>query len=243
MRATILGFVLGGVCYGQLSATVGPSPAPVNGYIAVSIANDTTTTYQLPTPCEFQVRDSNNVVVYDPGCPPIIVTLFPGAVHTVGWLTTGFAAGTYFVDVFLPNGTISTIPATLDPAIQAGLVERGPLRIGTTRGIFMDSPGDGGFDYLMAASGPPVSGGIPTCAGLVPLEMDSLLLLSLGPNQYFSGFNGTVNPTGQVWTAWVTVPNDPTLIGIQFYLCAVVRDWTAPCVVRTIAAAHLVQIV
>jgi hypothetical protein len=52
-----------------------------------------------------------------------------------------------------------------------------------------------------------------------------------------------VNPTGQVWTAYVTTPNYPNLIGVQVHVAAVVLDASMPCTVRTITAPFSFQIV
>jgi hypothetical protein len=147
-------------------------------------------------------------------------------------------AGTYSVEAFLPAG-ITTATVVLDPAVEAGIVTLGPTRIGMTRQVFLGAPQDGGFQYVMGASGPPVSGGIPTCHGLVPLELDALLTLSLGPNPFFANFSGVLSNTGISTLPTITVPNDPNLIGLFFFMAFVALDPNAACPVRSISAPYV----
>jgi hypothetical protein len=240
-REVLFSFVLvGSMAVGQVTATVGPSPAPPGGLVGVTIVNDTAATVTLADPCSFQVRDSSGMVIFHPPCIQVPANLFPGAVLANSWPQQDdnaqqVAAGTYTVDVFLPAGTVSTA-VTIAPNVQAAMTTIGPTRIGKTRQLFLTSPQDGGFPYVVGASGPPVSGGIPTCHGLVPLEVDAILMLSLGPNPFFSNFTGTLDFFGNSPAPLVTVPNDPTLIGVSFNLAFVTLAPNAACPVRSISA-------
>jgi hypothetical protein len=239
--------VIASAAAGQVAITVGPSPAPVGCPVAISVANDTNLAITLANPCPYQVRNAGGQVIFSPFCIQIIVNVNPGAVFTAYWPQTDnnglqVAPGTYTVDVFLPGGMASAT-VTIDNLVPAGLGQLGPARIGTTRHFYLCSPQDGGFAYLMGASGLPVSGGIPTCGGVVPLEPDAILMLSLGPNPFFSGFSGALPNSGSSTVPTVSVPFDPAIVGATFAAAYVVLDPAAPCVVRTVSALLLVQIV
>jgi hypothetical protein len=238
-------FLLCACAFAQVTSTVGPSPAPVGGFIAVSIANDTATNVSLPSPCAFLVRDAVGTVYFDPAqCPPINVVVPAGTVWTLGWIA-GVPPGNYLVDVFIPGQPITTTPLVIDASVEAAIAQRGPMKIGTTRSFLLDSPADPAFQYLMAASGPVVSGGIPTCAGVVQLEDDPLLQLSLGPNPFFSSFTGFLNPTGQGWSPTVNIPNEPSLVGVQVTFAFIVLDTNLMpgCTIRSISAPIQLTIV
>jgi hypothetical protein len=235
--------LLGSAVLGQVSLTAGPSPAPMGCPIPIVIANDTASNITLPNPCPYHVKDAGGTVVFSPICIQIIVDLPPGGALISFWqqqddFGVQVPPGTYTVEALLP-GVIMSAPVTLDPTVQAALIPLGPTRIGQTRQVFLGAPLDGGFPYLMGASGPPVSGGIPTCAGLVPLELDAILMLSLGPNPFFANFSGTLSNSGISTLPTITLPNDPGIIGLSFYLAFVVLDPVGACPVRTISAPYL----
>lgn len=233
--------------FGQVAVTMGPSPAPVGCAVAVSVANDTPSAIVLPNPCLFRVRNENGGVVFTSVCDQTaMVPVYPGTAFTVMWQQVDDSgnqvpAGTYLVDVFFAGGT-STSSIMIDAATHAGIGQLGPTRIGTTRSLWLGAPGGTGLPYLMAASGPVTSGGIKTCGGVVPLEVDSLFEWSLEPSPFFSNFSGILQDKPTSTSPSITVPNDPALKGVKFVLAFVVLDPNAPCVVRTISAQHLIVI-
>jgi hypothetical protein len=238
--------VLGTWLPGQVSVTVGPSPAPVGSAIAISVANDTAKPIFLPTPCPFSIRDEHGRVLFTPSCIPAGVPVPPGSVFTVMWDQVDDSgqkvpAGTYLVDVFFPGGT-STSSLVIDSKTRAGIAQIGPVRVGTTRSLYLAAPGSAGMPYVVGASGASTASGIQSCGGVVPLAADSLLELSLGPNPYFTNFAGLMEGMPTSTSPAVTVPNEPSLAGVKFLLAFVVIDPAAECAVRTISAPLLVVI-
>jgi hypothetical protein len=96
--------------------------------------------------------------------------------------------------------------------------------------------------FLMAASFSPVTSGIQTCAGVVPLAQDGLLELSLGPNPFFSNFAGILEGMPTATAPAITVPNDPSLRGVKFVVAFAVFDSAAACGIKTISAPLLLMI-
>jgi hypothetical protein len=232
----------------QVAVSVGPSPAPVGCAVAISVSNDSGSAIALPNPCPFRVRNESGGAVFTPACDQMAITpVFAGSVFTAMWHQVDDSgnqvpAGMYLVDVLFPGGT-STTSLMIDAATQAGIGQVGPTRIGTTRSLWLCAPGSIGLPYLMAASGPAPSGGIRTCAGVVPLEIDPLFEMSLGANPFFSNFSGILQEKPTESAPSITVPNEPALIGVKFVIAFVVIDSNAPCVIRTISAPHLIFIV
>lgn len=249
-RTLVAVLVVTAAAASQVGVTVGPSPAPLGSQIAISVANDTNSAIFLSNPCPYQVKNAAGAVIYSPFCIQIIVNVNAGAVFTTYWpqidnSNIQVAPGTYFVDVFFPGGT-STTSIVIDNVTQAGAAQLGPTRPGTNRHLYLTSKptnGDGGYMYLMAASGLPVSGGIPTCGGVVPLENDAILQLSLMPNPYLLGFSGSLGNTATSTTPSINVPNVPGLSGAVFTVAWVVLDPSAPCIVRRISAPLLILVV
>jgi len=249
-RSLIAVLVFTAAAASQIGVTVGPSPAPIGSQIAISVANDTNGAIFLSNPCPYQVRNSVGQVIYSPFCIQIIVNVNAGAVFTTYWpqidnSNTQVAPGTYFVDVFYPGGTSSN-SIVIDNVTQAGAAQLGPTRPGTNRHLYLTSKpanADGGYAYLMAASGLPLSGGIPTCGGVVPLENDAILQLSLMPNPFLLGFSGSLSNTATSTAPSINVPNAPGLTGVVFTVAFVVLDPSAPCIVRRISAPLLIMVV
>ena len=230
---------------GQVSVRVAPSPAPVGCQVVITIANDTSMPIILSNPCPYQIRNPAGIVIFNPTCLQVTWTVNPGAVHPMTWnqVDNGSAQvppGTYTVEVFLPGG-MSTVTVQIDATVLAGIGERGAIRIGTTRNLQLCSPLDPSKTYLIGAS--LGLGAIPTCNGVVPLQADFLLALSLGPNPYFGNFTGTLFANGSTVVPAVTMPLDPTLIGAGFIVAFVVLDPTSPCIVARISAPHIIIVV
>lgn len=93
---------------------------------------------------------------------------------------------------------------------------------GTTVGIEVHAPADVGSPYLIA-------GAFGTNPGTnfgwlhIPLNPDPMLQLTLTPNQFCVGFQGTIPPSG-VADAQVILPPYPFLNGLEFNLAAMVID-------------------
>jgi hypothetical protein len=232
---------------GQVSVTVGPSPAPVGAPIAITVANDTNAGIFLPSPCPYHVRNSVGTTIFTPICIQIIVNIPAGQVFTAMWPQVDDGGqqvppGTYFVDVNFPGGT-STTSIVIDAATQAGAAQLGPTRTGTSRHLYLvSSPADAGHAFIMGASMFPSQGGIATCGGTVPLQADAVLQLSLGPNPYFVGFSGVLGNTASTTDPVINVPNIPGLTGVTFVTAFVVLDPNAPCIIRRISAPLLIAV-
>jgi hypothetical protein len=247
LRTLGLMLVSAAVLCGQVSVTVGPSPAPVGAPIAITVANDTNAGIFLANPCPYHVRNSTGATIYSPICIQIIVNIAPGEVFTTLWPQvddsgTQVPPGTYFVDVNFPGGTSST-SVVIDAATQAGAAQLGPTRTGTSRHLYLVStPADAGHAYLVGASNFPTQGGIVTCGGTVPLQNDALLQLSQTPNPYFGAFSGNLGNTASTTDPVINVPNIPGLNGATFVVAFVVLDPNAACIVRRISAPLLIVV-
>ena len=211
----------------------------------ITIANDTLVPVILSSPCPYQIRNPAGTVIFNPTCLQVTWTVNPGAVHSMTWNqvdngSSPVPPGIYSVEVSLPGG-MSTVSVQIDATVLAGIGERGAVRIGTTRTLQLCSPLDPSKTYVIGAS--LGLGAIPTCNGVIPLQEDWLLALSLGPNPYFGNFTGTLFANGSTLVPAVTMPLDPTLIGASFILAFVVLDPTLPCTISRISAPHIIIVV
>ncbi len=240
-NAAILFALLAAAATAQVSATVAPQQAPVGNPIAVTIANDTAATIFTGV-CPFTVRTQGGTPVYTPFCIAIVVPVNPGTVFTTYWNQVNDAnqqvpAGIYLVDVLVPGGGLTTVSVTITNGVGATIAPLGPIRIGTTRQLDFESPADANRPYVAAASFPPLAGGIVTCGGLIPLQLDAVFTLSTSPNPIFLNFSGNLNGVGATQSPTVVTPNLPQIVGTALIIDYVVLDLSAPCVVRRIAQA------
>lgn len=102
------------------------------------------------------------------------------------------------------------------------LTATGSAAPGTTLGLGLSAPAFPGTAYLMGASGSAATG-IPTPYGLVPLDLDPLLMAVDQLPQVFMGFTGTLDGAGQAAPA-VAVPAVPGLSGLELFLAGVLVD-------------------
>lgn len=102
------------------------------------------------------------------------------------------------------------------------LVPDGFFIVGTTTVVTVQAPADVGSSYIVAAafdSNPGFSvGGVH-----IPLNPDPLFWATLMANPFTLGFQGSI-PAGGSAPAQVILPPDPALIGVEFYLAAVLLD-------------------
>jgi hypothetical protein len=99
----------------------------------------------------------------------------------------------------------------------------GLFRPGTASSVMLAFPSDGLRFYQLGAS-TGISPGIPTSAGVIPLNPDPLLALSLlGSPSLFPGFAGKLDAQGNA-LAGITLPALPALKGFVFYLAALTHD-------------------
>ena len=229
----------------QLDATVGPSPAPLGAPISVAVSNDTPALVGTGV-CNFAVQDANgNPVFTFIACPEILALIPAGEVFVNSWnqlddLGNPVPAGSYTVDVFLPDGTTKSFPLTLG-GVDAAATLHGVPRIGTTRALRLVSPLDPGFPYVAAASGA-VAPGIATCAGALPIAPDFLFLLSLSGSSAFQNFAGTLDGTGESVDPQVSIPPSPALVGLPLAFAFLTLDLAQPCPVRRISAPLAVTV-
>ena len=111
----------------------------------------------------------------------------------------------------------------------------GTPTIGAPLQLRFMSPTDAGLAYqaaLSTATTPPVQIGD---GRIIHLALSPILSYSMMPMQpHFSGFSGTLDATG-VASGTVSVPNDPNLVGLQFYLAFLALDPNAPSGIRHIS--------
>ena len=146
--------------------------------------------------------------------------------------------GTYTVELTTTTPPASTRAlVTIDPVVDAALVQLGVSKVGTTRNLALCAPSAANLKYLAAASAGTATG-IPTCAGTFPLDPDGILAASLSPsNPFFLGFTGSLDWQGVSKAPAIAIPDDPGLTGIAFYAAFATLDPAAPCVVTAISAA------
>jgi hypothetical protein len=92
-----------------------------------------------------------------------------------------------------------------------------PVTVGGFTSLTFTAPGYAGVPYLAAASFGN-SPGTPTASGIVPLNFDGLMTLSLALPTVFVNFAGVISPTTSTAPGLIFIPNDPTYVGISFYV-------------------------
>jgi len=245
MRSTtFFSLVLASVSFGQLHAVVGPLVLPIGCPFVIGVSNDTPV-QQWVSACPYQIKDATGTVVSPGGCPGIVFPLNPGETLTFSWpQIDGFGnplpPGAYTVEGNL-LGTPFSHQVVIGGA-DAAVSLLGVPKIGTTRGLQLCAPMDGGAIYVAGAA--LSATGIPTCGGTVPLAMDPLLTISIDPtNPVFLNFAGTLDSAGMSMVPQLALPNLPAIVGAQFVLSFIVADPLGPCVVQRIAAPLVVTIV
>jgi hypothetical protein len=218
--------VLGAPVLAQTSLSFGPEVAPVGCPVVRTLSNDNT--FDLMWDPTLIVTDVNGApVVTIPGGP---VVVGPGQSSTSTWMQQNSAGnqvapGSYFV-----NGT----PVTVGGA-DTGIVRLGGAKTGTARPIMLCSPLDAGRPYRLLASTSSTTG-IPTCAGVIPLDRSRLLALSRSARGIFQDFAGTFDAQGLSTGPVFAIPPDAGLAGLNVTLAFLVLDPAGPCPVRRISA-------
>lgn len=92
-----------------------------------------------------------------------------------------------------------------------------PIPVGGFTSLTFHAPGSEGLPYLAAASFGNTPG-IPTASGVVPLNFDGLMSLSLSLPSVFVNFSGLISATTGTAPGLIFIPNDPAFVGISFYV-------------------------
>jgi len=103
-------------------------------------------------------------------------------------------------------------------------------RVGGVVTFTLNVPTEANRAYVMAGSFGSQPGLSVTAGRIIPLNLDPLLLISLGQNNpTFSGFIGTLTLTGQaIPNPFVAIPAINGLIGQQWFFASVTVNPTAP---------------
>jgi len=224
----------------QLTASVGPTEAPLGGRVAITMSNDSGVDYLVGQACPYNVRTLAGSLVYSIDCPTFVATPLPaGEVLTFYWeqLDDTFSpvpAGDYVVDVELPDGTNPSFTITIG-GTPAGITMLGAPLLGASRALYLSSPGDPGELFGVAASGS-TAPGIPTCAGTIPLFPDGVFLASLQPSGVFQNFTGALDGLGTSTSPVVSIPTIPSLAGASLSFDFLVLDLAASCPIQTISS-------
>jgi hypothetical protein len=122
-----------------------------------------------------------------------------------------------------------------------GLTSNGFAGITSTMQLLFSDPASSGLSYYGAASFGSTPG-IPVDTRVIPLNVDLLLLLSLGGfPPIFNGYVGVLDANG-VSPGSIAPPNLPAIVGLQFVNAFVVLDPSAPSGIRTISNALEVKV-
>jgi len=117
----------------------------------------------------------------------------------------------------------------------------GPFTVGQSTRIRIAAPIAKLSPYVLAASWSDVFGIRLADGRRIPLDVDSLMLLSLTVPAIFQDFMGRLNASG-VADATLNVPPAPALRGVKFRIGFITVDPLAPTGIRVISAARDVQI-
>jgi len=219
-----------GVAHGQLGYVHGPELAPLGAPVHLTISNDRDRPVYYD-PCAFAVFDVLGEPVYAPPCEPI-VELRPGETYVHTWPQVDDAGHAVLPGIYAlgdPHG-----PAVIVGGSDAAIVPLGAPKLGTARPLALSSPLDPGFPYLLAASSSSAVG-LPTCAGVVPLDPGPILALSLSRDTFLHDALGLLDATGRTTAPLLVLPPSPELAGARLVLAFVVLDPGAPCAVRRIS--------
>jgi hypothetical protein len=110
----------------------------------------------------------------------------------------------------------------------------GDARPGNTYFLDLDVPSAPNLQYVMAAS-LGVRPGIALPDGrTIPLNIDPILLLSLGTPSIFQNFQSTLDPVGHA-TANFNIPLIGALTGVRLYFAYVLIDPPSPSGIRLVS--------
>ncbi len=103
------------------------------------------------------MRTPSGQLVYDIDCPTFVPVPLPaGSVANFWWplydnTFTPVPAGDYVITVEMPDGTLPSHPVTVG-GTDAGVAFLGAPLLGTTRGMYLEAPGQSFVPYILAAS-------------------------------------------------------------------------------------------
>jgi hypothetical protein len=223
----------------QLTASVQPA-APLGGTVAITMSNDSAIDELVGQACPYNVYTPAGAVVYSIDCPTFVATPLPaGTVLNFFWdqyddTFTQVPAGDYVVEVELPDGTTPTFKLSIG-GTPAGIALLGAPLLGAKRSFFLQSPGDPGGFYAMAAS-TATAPGIPTCGGTIPLVPNGVFAASLSGGSTFVSFSGLLDGVGATTDPLVAIPTLPSLAGATIVFDFLVLDFGQPCPIQTISA-------
>lgn len=234
-----------------VNVTVGPSPAPPGCDVSFTLSHDGPG-FVSAMGCPIRIFDQEMNLVADPNCgSPASVAIGPWGWITYTWDQRDLAgqqvpAGRYIVE-FSYDFQAPTFHSFAVGPVEANLVLEGtpatkdPIG-GGDRNFYLCAPQDGGEIYWLLASLTD-DVGIATCGGTFPLDQDPLLQASLQPNSLFLGSLGFLGADGTSRNPRIPLPDDPSLIGIEFATAFMVLDFDEPCFVRRVSESYTMTVV
>jgi hypothetical protein len=137
-----------------------------------------------------------------------------------------FSAQDYPNDDIVEAGVDDFEVKTFEAPISLALA--GPPAVGTTVGIDVDAPSDGGLKYILVASRstwpPVIYDGV-----IIPVNNDNIFQKSRDPgSKVFNNFTGFLNGAGYSGAPSIKIPNNAGLIGMELFLAAVTLEAGGP---------------
>ncbi|MCZ6597479.1 MAG: hypothetical protein O7B99_07570 [Planctomycetota bacterium] len=240
LRVTTALALVGATATAQVGATVGPPVAPIGSPIAIAIANDGHAPVATGV-CPFVVHAEDGNPVFAPICIAIAVAIEPGEVMTSWWAQVDdegqqVPAGRYVVTVQLPTGKQSRHLVEIAD-VDAALTTLGPPKIGTERELYLTSPDTPNLPYMLVAASSAATG-LPTCAGLLPLDLEALRTFSMNPaHGVLVDSYGLLDSSGQSTEPELHLPANPALVGLSFKLVFAVIDPAEACPIVAVSEA------
>jgi hypothetical protein len=227
----------------QVQSIAGPQQAGLGHQVVVTISNDDTIDAWIDG--QYTVTDQLGNVVYTN--PAWGSSVSPGTVYFAPWnqvddFGNPVREGTYRIDVDVPDPWTGLVSIESHTVVVSGknpsIAPRGVPRIGLARGYQLTATQFPLKQYVMLAS-LSTTVGIGTCAGTLPLDADPLFMMSLtAPGSTFAGFTGTLDIFGKSISPTLSLPNDPTLVGLPYHLAFVTLDPTSPCPFSSISSVE-----
>lgn len=224
---------------------VQPTIVPAGGVTWITVSNETLVNFDLPSPCPFHVTDPLfGAQIYAPACPGVLQTIAAGASYTVPWrlhddFGVAVPAGTYLVTVQLGGSAVSGY-VQVSAAAASGVAALGAFSQGHARTIAMTAPSEAGSTYVVAAAFGDAVGTV-FCGGMIPLDLDPLLLFSTTPgNGVFFNTVGVLDANGETTAPFVLVPPLPPLPGgfVSIRIAGAILDPTSACPIRSVSSSE-----
>ena len=241
--------VLGAPLGAQLvTVQVGPNPSPLGTPVYASVTNNTDLVMGIGI-CPWRILDASGTEVFDATC--LLGEALVSSLGTINYrweqtdqLGNPVPAGNYFFEVLTPGGAFVE-PFTVG-GVEANLHLKGTPAIGTAgfgfggRQIMLASPSDPGASAMALASFS-TTPGIPTCGGLVPLAPDSLMAATISGNVLTNHIT-TLDAQGVSEEPLLPLPDQASLVGVNFALGFVVFDLAQPCFVTRVSQPLPLQV-